>query len=527
MADEEPRSVQSSPISTLHPDVLAEIFGRCDRIYTIYIEDPRPPLHYTLSKVCTKWRETVQSSPSLWRKFGINFNDEAMENAENLEIHARRLDICLRLSGALGLELELRYDASKLESEVPPFLEVAASKLGKHSDRWVSLDIRPTTPAFLSIIGTKAVKGIPRLSSLNLDFVNIPGPLEACLPWCDAPKLRAITLIFTTINDRVQPHLKHIIPWWQITQLDLKQTTIPYRELKQLLERTPNLLYLGVRAGEIEGVTKKITPVRLEYLYSLEFMPPFSFNFNFSSPGSGLPQIFDILDCPNLTCLSVWPSPLTMFTGKGSTARDILDFTYRTKCKLRVLDMGLAQVEDIEILIQEIHSLATIIFTTDLREGFLAGLAKALTPTFTLDGMYIPAPNLRSIYLNGKVAGALTGTKLEKHKQELGDLVEALEHRTRGSPSLAVYGIADLRSLTLLESRHRIRNCEMPEFDPEVYEPLLKFCRKHRLITKVKVELAGRGEFDRYDGAGNISGSVQLDGYRIREDTVLFKCFID
>ncbi|RXW16983.1 hypothetical protein EST38_g8875 [Candolleomyces aberdarensis] len=526
MADEELGSVPSSPISTLHPDVLGEIFRQCDRIYTIYIEDPRPPLHYTLSKVCTKWRETVQSSPSLWRKFGINFNDEGMENAENLEIHARRLDICLRLSGALGLELELRYDASKLESEVPPFLEVAASKLGEHSDRWVSLDIRPATPAFLSIIGTKAVKGIPRLSSFNLDFVNILGPLEACLPWCDAPKLRGITLICTTINDRVQPHLKHIIPWWQITQLELKQTTIPYRELKQLLERTPNLLYLGVRAGEIEGVTKKITPVHLEYLVSLEFVPPMSFNFNISSPGSGLPQIFDILDCPNLTCLSVWPSPLTMFMGKGAAARDILDFTYRTKCKLKMLDMGLSRIEDVEILIREIHSLTTIIFTTDLREGFLSGLAKALTPSFTLDGMDIPAPNLRSIYLNGKVAGGLSGAKLERHKQELGDLVEALEHRVRGSPSLPVYGIVDFRNLTLMESRHRIRNSEMPEFDPEVYQPLLNFCRKHRLNTKVNVEVSGRGEFEQFDGRG-MSGSIERDGYRVREDTVLFKCFID
>jgi hypothetical protein len=529
MADEEPRSVQSSPISTLHPDVLGEIFGQCDGIYTIYIEDPRPPLHYTLSNVCTKWRETVQGRPSLWRKFGINFNDEAMENAENLEIHTRHLDICLRLSGALGLQLELRYNVSQLENAVPPFLEVAARMLGEQSDRWVSLDIRPATPAFLSIFGTKAVKGIARLKSLNIDFADIEGPLEACLPWCDAPNLRRISLSGTTINDRVQPHLKHIIPWWQITRITLMQTVIPYRELRQLLDRTPKLQQLEVRAREIEGVTKKITPVHLEHLLQLSFFPPVSFNFNFRSPGSGLPIIFNLLHCPNLMYLSVWPSPLTMFMGKGAAARDILDFVHRTGCKIRVLDMGMMQIEDLEILVQEIPSLGAISCTQpNAGEGFLGGLAKILTPTFTLDGMYIPAPNLRSIYVTNKVAGAPTAKALEGEQEQLESLIEALEHRVKGSPSLPVYGIRRLHDLELFESRHRLLNREMPKFDPEIYQPLLNFCRKHRLKTTVKVEVSGVGEFERVDEGGMpVVGSVEVDKYRVKEDKVMFKCIID
>ena len=456
--------VQSSPMSRLHPDVLGEIFGQCDGIYTIYIEDPRPPLHYTLSKVCIKWRETVQGRPSLWRKFGINFNDEAMENEENLEIHTRRLDTCLRLSGDLGLQLELRYNATKFGHSVPPFLEIAAKMLGERSDRWVSLNVRPFTPAFLSILGTKAVKGLTRLRSLQADFINIEGPLDACLPWCDAPRLQTVTLSHTTMNDRVQPHLKHVIPWWQITKICLMEVTTPYRELRQLLDRTPGLRELEARMCELQGVTKKITPVHLEHLVYLTFVPPVSFNFNFHSPGSGLPMMFDLLHCPNLVYLSAWPSPLTTFMGKGAAAHDILDFIHRTGCKLKALDIGMTQIDDVEILLQEIPSLYSISCTqADDKGNFLGRLAKVLTPTFTLDGMYIPAPRLQNIFFTHKVAGAPSAKALEGVREQLDALVEALEHRVKGSPSLPVYGLRRMSSVNLFESRVRIRNCEMPK----------------------------------------------------------------
>ena len=79
--------VQSSLMSALHPDILEEIFERCEGIFSIYIEDPQPPLHYTLAKVCRKWHETVHSCPSFWRKLGINFNDKAMAGTENVQIY--------------------------------------------------------------------------------------------------------------------------------------------------------------------------------------------------------------------------------------------------------------------------------------------------------------------------------------------------------------------------------------------------------------------------------------------------------
>ncbi|KAF8899521.1 hypothetical protein CPB84DRAFT_1780520 [Gymnopilus junonius] len=79
------------PIRRIPPDVLAEIFYHClpSHRNPILSESEAPVL---LTRVCSSWRSLALSSPCLWARVHITFNDEYI-GPYNIRVFKLRCDV--------------------------------------------------------------------------------------------------------------------------------------------------------------------------------------------------------------------------------------------------------------------------------------------------------------------------------------------------------------------------------------------------------------------------------------------------
>ncbi|KAJ7587983.1 hypothetical protein C8J56DRAFT_755784, partial [Mycena floridula] len=71
-----------SPVRSIPPEILTEIFSRC--ITERYNPSSRSAIPRILSQVCSSWRALAISSPALWTSINI-FADAGDRNYSNLE----------------------------------------------------------------------------------------------------------------------------------------------------------------------------------------------------------------------------------------------------------------------------------------------------------------------------------------------------------------------------------------------------------------------------------------------------------
>ncbi|KAK0491702.1 hypothetical protein EDD18DRAFT_539348 [Armillaria luteobubalina] len=132
-----------SPCRRLPPELLSEIFIWCSSLYGRYRRslDPRA-LHWTLSRVCRKWRSVAIGTPEIWSHIILDFRDDWFLNGSR--IHGAAFMLGILLDRARPCDLDVFIVAKSGISTHP-----ACAVLLPSARYWKSLEVL-YNPDFLS-----------------------------------------------------------------------------------------------------------------------------------------------------------------------------------------------------------------------------------------------------------------------------------------------------------------------------------------------------------------------------------------
>ncbi|KAJ6589496.1 hypothetical protein B0H19DRAFT_238326 [Mycena capillaripes] len=223
-----------SPILTLPPEIIIEIFIQCLRISTQFPSSEHAPL--LLLQICASWRVLALSTPALWKRLDIELAYSLPGNMDNLE---RRIAEWTSLASSAPLSLGL-YET------VRPMAKQMCALLRQYAPRCECLRLRASlkTVSELPHLGP-----LPLLKKLNLAYSPNGHETVSARAFADAPALRELVLGQHSVPSML------VLPWHQLTTFT--GDTLSVAECLFVLRSSPHLttctfLYLtpGTAAGE-------------------------------------------------------------------------------------------------------------------------------------------------------------------------------------------------------------------------------------------------------------------------------------
>ena len=250
-----PQISQSSTISLLPPEILAQIFFHC-----IPCEQFPIPSHneapLLLTRISSYWRALAINTPDLWSAFHINYKDPAED------IPATNLWLDRSTNRPLSLSLAIDFGEQSQQAVL--------DALCRHSNRWkhIRFDFRHLyCPPMYSL--DIAQGSIPQLSTFEFHARDISStnlfPIIHLLR--TAPKLREVTWV----DDLADTNMLLELPLDQLTRLSLAMDhgTLDYI---QILHRCSNLQHIRMirpLLSSFQTYQSKPSPLFLDKLTSL------------------------------------------------------------------------------------------------------------------------------------------------------------------------------------------------------------------------------------------------------------------
>ncbi|KAJ7025182.1 hypothetical protein C8F04DRAFT_1129525 [Mycena alexandri] len=225
-----------SPIRTLPPEILQEIFTACmPTRHDAVMHSSQMPL--VLGTVCRMWRSLSLSTPALWSS--IHVVVPAADDVASALVRERcdALRLWLNRSGDCPLFISV-FVPFGFEQNVRPFVDVIVP----YSHRWKSLKLLPATREDLPAMWNLTPEDIPILEVLEIsDQQSESGPNPNWLRFFTIPpNLRRIAL--TCFNAEAP---LPSCPWNHITSLCLESRRSFFQldalQLVQLLAQCQNL----------------------------------------------------------------------------------------------------------------------------------------------------------------------------------------------------------------------------------------------------------------------------------------------
>ncbi|KAK1225765.1 hypothetical protein PQX77_011284 [Marasmius sp. AFHP31] len=236
----------SSPIRKLPSETLRHIFGFAS-VHNQFGHGTYERRWYsgafTLSSVCSRWREIAIGLPEIWSNISLRFEERAL----------RPVKICLLRSGQCPLTLNLDgngHNHEDDEDDDPQGFELMSefcSILTQQCIRWREVDLVEASYSMIPYIEDHPLREAPLLESFTCCDINIGG-LFAPTSHCTPPNIRDVGFTFV-LDYQPSEDLAHVFPWQTIRQLRLeydKQDTLAgILEVLQLGTNLQSLVYFG------------------------------------------------------------------------------------------------------------------------------------------------------------------------------------------------------------------------------------------------------------------------------------------
>jgi hypothetical protein len=232
-----------SPVRSLPPELLAEIFSHCIPAWRQRASPYIKRATMLCSHVCGQWRDIALSTPRLWAclSFSIHKHDSSSTDLLN-QLWLSRTGEC-----PLTLHISLASRSLNIRSFVNHTLPP--------SHRWQHLFVMIIPGALKDFAA--AVGPVPRLETLDLQcrLRFVPSGTET-LPvtiFESAPKLHVVDLDFQNCPFGIR------IPWCQLT--DLKVSNCSVDKCLDVLSGLPNLVAFDVHLVDPRGLVLERRPV--------------------------------------------------------------------------------------------------------------------------------------------------------------------------------------------------------------------------------------------------------------------------
>lgn len=293
------------PVHDMPPEILTRIFSfTIGKRFSIYKAEEGP---WLFGKVCSRWRAISRSSPYLWSSFSLYIQQDLVIKDSTRIV--RRLEAVLEHSKPASLYIWMNtFCPTKLIRALEP-----------HASRLFSLQLGG---GIRHLEHCLTMVDFPNLKHLTLDLGELPKTggsrtymdLSKC-----APKLTDLKLWLTRDPDAVLPAKALILPYNQITHLDIHQLSNVVRILDILPLCTQLLWYQDTTPYSFNEQSAQ--PITLPYLRKLVCRGLF---------------LIPILLCPSLNSLDF----CGVFAFTEASCATIKEFFRRSRCKVYTLALG-------------------------------------------------------------------------------------------------------------------------------------------------------------------------------------------
>ncbi|KAL0570084.1 hypothetical protein V5O48_011878 [Marasmius crinis-equi] len=205
-----------APIHAMPSEILTMIFGYlCEE--NVLSTNKAPGAVQHLSMVCGRWRDIVDSAPSLWSNIRIDFRSWTKDFQCLTEMTER----FLKKSGNHPLRLSFLFPAGDL-SEGREGAYPALHSLVANCERWKSLSLRVAPAHFPSDIFRPVRGRLPLLTSLSLALEGSPILWDTPFDYFDnCPALRSLRATPYVFDLDVEDQAQVSLPWSQIRSLQM------------------------------------------------------------------------------------------------------------------------------------------------------------------------------------------------------------------------------------------------------------------------------------------------------------------
>ena len=239
--------IPSSPtVNQLPCETLSEIFSLSVSKPVLFPFTSSPPqAPWTLTQVCSNWRNVALNMPNLWNSIDIFLSHDIKDSCDSLVCTIHEF---LRRAGDSLISLTLGVEGNPL----PPALSIIMYHMKDYFTRLRHLRVHPAEiEILLEILRVSMID----LETLSLSFgceSSIDHSMLQALPIPDvavfhrSPKLRSLVVS----NNHRHFHLNPLglrIPWSQLTHLSFARIVIDFAEGHMVLRQCVNLTSLGLR----------------------------------------------------------------------------------------------------------------------------------------------------------------------------------------------------------------------------------------------------------------------------------------
>ncbi|KAG7095863.1 hypothetical protein E1B28_006555 [Marasmius oreades] len=201
-----------SPIHAMPLEILSTIFAFCCEKNVLSPSFLPPVVH--LSMVCGRWRDVVQSTPSLWSSISIEF-DAWSAQTHRLEPLTEQF---MQFSKSSPLYLSLKFPFVTVDDLVP--VRPALDAMVRNCERWDRLHL--IYNQFLPVDAFAPIRGcLPALKYLCLNFIGSGQELFTASQLFDTcPSLRSLKLQRVPLESEDEDGSPHL-PWNHIKKLHI------------------------------------------------------------------------------------------------------------------------------------------------------------------------------------------------------------------------------------------------------------------------------------------------------------------
>ncbi|KAJ7019453.1 hypothetical protein C8F04DRAFT_1051739 [Mycena alexandri] len=182
-------------------EVLSLIFTFTFRPYHA-VPEPAP---WSISAVCTRWRNTVISQPCFWTSFDIQFPHKG--------ITTFRLETQLARSGTQPLKIQLLCEDNKYSARERSIIEI----LAQYSVRWKTMSLSGPASLYSDLQGR--IRHLPLLRKLGVEMVHESREAPTLAIFYNAPLLQQVSANRSWVPypfwGKISP-LSMVLPWSQL-----------------------------------------------------------------------------------------------------------------------------------------------------------------------------------------------------------------------------------------------------------------------------------------------------------------------
>ncbi|KAJ7812044.1 hypothetical protein B0H14DRAFT_3753981 [Mycena olivaceomarginata] len=178
-----------SPLRRMPVEIISLIFKFAAPFRSSVMNFQEGP--WTLSAVCSRWRNIALSQPSLWTDFALNFVESPYTAWRRLPLVEAHLERSQKLP--LSITFFPHYETACMEAE-QPLLDLLAA----HCDRWETVELCGSTLLYDTLIGSIYGR-LPILRKLVLRICSQfdgldPEPADISDLFADCPALEEVTI---------------------------------------------------------------------------------------------------------------------------------------------------------------------------------------------------------------------------------------------------------------------------------------------------------------------------------------------